>query len=335
MSSIIYGITAVVALALVIGYLVSVKKKDTWLFLLFISVLLVNVGYFSISVSRILEEALLANRVSYLGSVFLPLCMFMSLADICRIRIPKGVTAVLLCISAAVFILAASPGYCDLYYKEVTLEIIDGTARLVKIYGKYHIIYFFYLFTYFASMLAMVAFVIIKKKITSHKYASLLISVVFLNILIWLLEQLISVDFEFLSISYIVSETMLLFLFSIMKDFDALKNEKTEAEKEAAQLSTQAPADNTAPTQTQEDNLVLSEQLEDIIALWQPSEALTSREIEVLTLLLDNCKRKEIAERLCLSENTVKTHTSHIFNKLSVKDRSELIEKANGILLSK
>ncbi len=335
MSSIIYGITAVVALALVIGYLVSVKKKDTWLFLLFISVLLVNVGYFSISVSRILEEALLANRVSYLGSVFLPLCMFMSLADICRIRIPKGVTAVLLCISAAVFILAASPGYCDLYYKEVTLEIIDGTARLVKIYGKYHIIYFFYLFTYFASMLAMVAFVIIKKKITSHKYASLLISVVFLNILIWLLEQLISVDFEFLSISYIVSEIMLLFLFSIMKDFDALKNEKPEAEKEAAQLSTQAPADNTAPTQAQEDNLVLSEQLEDIIALWQPSEALTSREIEVLTLLLDNCKRKEIAERLCLSENTVKTHTSHIFNKLSVKDRSELIEKANGILLSK
>lgn len=335
MSSIIYGITAVVALALVIGYLVSVKKKDTWLFLLFISVLLVNVGYFSISVSRILEEALLANRVSYLGSVFLPLCMFMSLADICRIRIPKGVTAVLLCISAAVFILAASPGYCDLYYKEVTLEIIDGTARLVKIYGKYHIIYFFYLFTYFASMLAMVAFVIIKKKITSHKYASMLISVVFLNILIWLLEQLICVDFEFLSISYIVSEIMLLFLFSIMKDFDALKKEKTEAEKEAAQLSTQAPADNTAPTQTQENNLVLSEQLEDIIALWQPSEALTSREIEVLTLLLDNCKRKEIAERLCLSENTIKTHTSHIFNKLSVKDRSELIEKANGILLSK
>ena len=46
---------------------------------------------------------------------------------------------------AAVFILAASPGYCDLYYKEVTIEIIDGTSRLVKIYGKYHIIYFFYL----------------------------------------------------------------------------------------------------------------------------------------------------------------------------------------------
>lgn len=107
MSSIIYGITALVALALVIGYLVFFKKRETWLFLLFISVFLVNVGYFSISVSHILEEALLANRISYLGSVFLPLCMFMSVTDVCRIKVPKAVTATLLCISALVLFLAA------------------------------------------------------------------------------------------------------------------------------------------------------------------------------------------------------------------------------------
>ena len=329
MSSIIYGISAVVALALVIGYVVFYKKRDAWLFLLFISVLLVNVGYFSISVSRILEEALLANRISYLGSVFLPLCMFMSVTDVCRIRVPKSVTVTLLCISAAVFLLAASPGYCDLYYKEVTLEIIDGTARLIKTYGKYHIVYLFYLLSYFASMIAVVGYVIIKKKITSHKYASMLTVVVFLNILIWLLEQLVPTDFEFLSISYIASEIIMLFLFSIMQDFDALKNKKNTVEQ---LVSAQIPEPKAESKESESGEVILSEHISVILECWQLAEPLTAREVEVLMLILDNCKRKEIAERLCLSENTVKTHTSHIFTKLGITGRNELIKKAAEFL---
>ena len=331
MSSIIYGITAVVALALVIWYLGFCKNKNTWLLFLFISVLLVNVGYFSISVSRILEEALLANRISYLGSVFLPFCMFMSVADVCRIKIPKGVIAALLCVSAAVFVLAASPGYCDWYYKEVTLQIVDGTARLAKVYGKFHVVYLFYLLSYFVAMITTVSYVIAKKKITSHKYASMLTAVVFLNILIWLLEQLIPTDFEFLSISYIASEVILLFLFSIMHDFDALKNAKLAAE---IPIAVEEPhAENEEAEAEEIGEVVLSEHLPLILERWPLAEPLTAREVEVLTLILDNCRRKEIAEKLCLSENTVKTHTSHIFTKLGVAGRSELLEKANVMLL--
>ena len=41
-------------------------------------------------------------------------------------------------------------------------------------------------------------------------------------------------------------------------------------------------------------------------------------------------KRKEIAETLCISENTVKTHTSNVFSKLEVSTRNELIEKVKS-----
>lgn len=324
MSSIIYGITAVVALALVIWYLGFCKNKEIWLLFLFVCVLLVNAGYFSISVSRILEEALLANRISYLGSVFLPLCMFMSVADVCRIKIPKWAVAVLLCISAAVFILAASPGYSDLYYKEVTLQVVYSTARLVKVYGKLHIVYLFYLLLYFAAMISTVAYVIVKKKITSHKYASMLTAVVFLNILIWLLEQLIPTDFEFLSISYIASEVLLLFLYSIMHDYDELKKSSLTEEKHVGLKEDSSVAEKPSA----EDAAALSEYVCIILEKWELMDELTSREVEVLALLLDNYKRKEIAEKLCLSENTVKTHTSHIFTKLGVAGRSELLEKS-------
>ena len=53
------------------------KKREPWFLVLFSSIFIVNAGYFWISVSRTLSEALLANRISYLGSVFLPLSMLM------------------------------------------------------------------------------------------------------------------------------------------------------------------------------------------------------------------------------------------------------------------
>jgi two-component system, NarL family, response regulator LiaR len=48
---------------------------------------------------------------------------------------------------------------------------------------------------------------------------------------------------------------------------------------------------------------------------------LSQRELEVLKLMVDGCTNPEIAEKLYLSPNTVKTHVRGIMNKLAVDDR--------------
>ncbi|MBW4432112.1 MAG: response regulator transcription factor [Pelatocladus maniniholoensis HA4357-MV3] len=48
---------------------------------------------------------------------------------------------------------------------------------------------------------------------------------------------------------------------------------------------------------------------------------LSERELEVLKLIVEGCSNPEIAEKLYLSPNTVKTHVRGIMNKLSVDDR--------------
>jgi DNA-binding NarL/FixJ family response regulator len=54
-----------------------------------------------------------------------------------------------------------------------------------------------------------------------------------------------------------------------------------------------------------------------------PLGALSDREREVLTLLSEGLRNREIAERLVISEATVKTHVRHVLEKLRFRNRAE------------
>jgi len=56
-----------------------------------------------------------------------------------------------------------------------------------------------------------------------------------------------------------------------------------------------------------------------------PYERLTQRELQVLQLAADGLSNKEIADRLVISEKTVKNHIANIFSKLNVNDRTQAI----------
>lgn len=58
---------------------------------------------------------------------------------------------------------------------------------------------------------------------------------------------------------------------------------------------------------------------------------ITARELEVLQLVALGLSTREIADKLFVSINTVKTHTANLFQKLDVRRRTQAVQKASSV----
>jgi DNA-binding CsgD family transcriptional regulator len=60
----------------------------------------------------------------------------------------------------------------------------------------------------------------------------------------------------------------------------------------------------------------------------QEQLGITARELEILAAIAEGLSTKEIAAKLFVSENTVKTHSSRLFDKLNAKRRTQAVQLA-------
>jgi len=218
-----------------------------------------------------------------------------------------------------VFLIAASPGWLDIYYKSVTLENIGGVSVLNKEYGSWHSIYLFYLLGHFTFMITTTIYAIAKKKIESTSHTIIILSAVFANILVWLLEQLVKIDFEILSISYIITELFLLSVYLMIQN----------QEKLIAALKTQT----ITPPQTVNSDLKTDskEFIEHCKFIVEQLPKLTPTERCIYECYLDGKSTKEVLSELSIVENTLKFHNKNLYSKLGVTSRKQLIEYAKAI----
>ena len=315
--STVYGLAMAVSLLMIGVYYYVDRKHDKYLLLLFVSVAVSDFGYFLLSLSKTLDAALWSNRIAYLGNVFLPFSLLMMIMTLSRFTYPKRLPKVLVAVNTVMLLIAASGGWFPIYYKNVSLDFVNGLPVLIKEYGPLHAVYKVFLFAYFSAMVAVIAYTAVKKTVVSSKHTVFLTFVIIGNIAIWLVENMIHSSFEFLSISYILTEGMILFLYSILQDY-GLKD---------------TPQNVDAITEQHIETVEIikafsDEQIDSIMKNWSAVDTLSQREKEVLRFLLENKKRKVIAETLFVTESTIKKHTAAIYRKLETANRTELFEKA-------
>ena len=314
--SIAYGILCVISLTLIGVCLAVDRKKDICLLLLFVSVFVCNLGQFLISVAPSLSFALNANRIAYSGQVFLPLLMLKMILNLCNPDYKKWLFPVLSIVSIAVLFVTLTPGFLPCYYKNVSIEVIDSVSRLIRDYGPLHFLYHIYLSLYFALMLIVIIHAAVKKKITSRLHTIFLLCAVLCSIVIWFAEQLLPRSFEFLTVSYVISELFILLLYGILQEYGIIANTSKKAEEYLS---------GTLQSDDYDGKALFSEKdIDRILACDEIVSQITEREKEVLIKLLANIQRKEIAKELFVTESTIKKHTSSIYAKFDVTNRFEL-----------
>ena len=325
--SIAYGILCVISLALIGVCLAVDRKKDICLLLMSISVFVCNLGQFLISVAPSLSFALNANRLAYLGQVFLPLLLLKMILNLCNINYKKWILTILSLVSVVVLFITLTPGILTCYYNNVSIEVVNGATRIVRDYGPLHLSYYIYLLAHFALMISVITYSAVKKKITSTLHTSFLSCAVLCNIVIWFAEQFLPRGFEFLTVSYIISELFILLLYGILQEY-GIRGENGSIIIANTSKKAEEYLSGTIHSGDDDSSELFSEtDIEHILGCDKIVSKITEREKEVLKKLLTNKQRKEIADELFITESTVKKHTSSIFAKLGVSNRFELYAK--------
>ena len=157
---------------------------------------------------------------------------------------------------------------------------------------------------YVLAMLAVILYAIIHRDITTGKHAVLLVSAVIGNIGVWFVEQIIPEDFEFLSISMVLTEVILMMLYGMLRDHQI-----------ALEKQIPAPEAGTLPRD-----------LEALFAEFLGNAAtLSTAEKRVLRYYIEGYEISEIPELAYISIHTVKKHNRSIYQKLGVASRDDLM----------
>lgn len=312
--AIAYGVIFALSLLMIPLYFTCIRKKkdEPWLLVLFLCIATVNLGYFLLSLSKTVELALWANKLAYLGQVFVPTCMLMIISKLCGFTYRKWVVGVLLALAAVMFGIVFTTGWLDCYYVSATLEFENGGAYLVKEYGVLHPTNLVYVVSYFLAMLIVIAVSLKKRKAVAQKVAGLMLAVVLGNIAMWLIEKVISWHFEMLAVSYLMSEMVFFFVYFVLQDYVHVK-----------EIPPSVSVEERVPVIIV-DSMPKAEKVQAILSALPEGVTLSARQMDVLEGILDGKSRKTIAADLCLSENTVKMHTSALYRLLDVSSREEI-----------
>ena len=311
-----YGAIFLLSLVLIPLYFMGVRKKQSepWLFVLFVCVAIVNLGYTLIAFSKTVEFALFANKIAYLGQVCVPLCMFMIISKLCGYNYKKWVQYTLIGMAALMFAIVCTTGYLDWYYTSATIENVAGATVLRKEYGFLHPTNLIYVILYFVAMISVLCVSLKKRKVASQKQACIMLAIVVGNIGLWCIEKIIPWEFEALSAIYPISAFAFLCVWLMLQDYVHKRDIPTYTEAQKEELAVQITT------------MTMEAKLAKVLTFVKENNPLSIREREILEMIIAGKKRKEIADKMHLSENTVKTYTRTLYGKLGISCREELYE---------
>lgn len=209
-----YATAALLSLISLIIVLINFENRKVNYYIMIAMILqaLSNGGYWAIALSATVEEAILANKICYLGGCFIPIVLLFFACDICHFKMPGWAGKFMYGYSFFVYALVLTSGYNKLYYEETYLTQYGNATVLGHVYGKLHACFYVILCGYFLVEVSILLYCLTKKPAVSRKnlYALLLIGLA--SILFFIIGQFINPAIEVMPFLYVIDSWIFLYM---------------------------------------------------------------------------------------------------------------------------
>lgn len=200
-----YIITTVLAIVNLFAliFVVDNKKINYYFILLMLIMAVSNAGYLALGLSQNVQEAVLANKIAYIGGCFTSPIMIFLICSICKYNFGRLFRIVVYAYCLVVYTMILTIGYNDLYYTEYRTETLWDSTILVNEYGIGHSMFYLILYGAIVIQIAMLVHSTVKKRSISRKNLYLLFGLEVMNVSLFFVGRLINADFEVMPALYV------------------------------------------------------------------------------------------------------------------------------------
>ena len=195
-----------VCLLIAIGMLVWLKifdvRNSVSQYLNLVIVIISTFGYYFVSISRTLEEALLAQIIDYVGGVFLPLFYFFLVLEICHFELSKFIKVLLALLQCCMYGLVCTIGRNELFYKNVSLNWVNGMVVLERSYGPFHTMVVGLMYLYLLLAFAVVIYTLAKKKSVDRKNAIIMLLLMAIAMGVYAMEKVLGMAYTIIPLVF-------------------------------------------------------------------------------------------------------------------------------------
>lgn len=218
---------------------VNSKRTTSYFTSMFYVMTIQLAGHLFLSLSSNIEEALLANKIAYVGAVFVPALFFLGELTICNIKVTKPLRIAIFSFSSVILGFAFTAGYSDIFYKSVTLVQHNGVTDFIPVFGPTHILFNIMLFIYLISGVCVLVYSLLKKKNFSYRNLQALAAIGFLSIGSFFIFRELGCDMMAMPAIYIAVEFIMLCIIHRigMYDIEGTIRDTLEYQNENAYLS--------------------------------------------------------------------------------------------------
>ena len=177
-------------------------------------------GHFLYSISANLEEAVLAQKVIYLGSTFLQLFMLFSILNLCQIDVKKWMRTLLFAVCCVAFAGVLSIGYTDQFYRNISFDLPGGISVLSRDYGWLHTAYYAVVVLIFGLGFAAICYSWVKKRQVPRTIILLLVIPYVLVLLSYFVGREVFQRMDLMPLGYLLAQIMYIVISARLNLYD-------------------------------------------------------------------------------------------------------------------